>query len=76
MRRAGVREARQNLTALLDDVKKGREVVITEHGRAVARLAPLEIARRFPDLSRTRRLFKRREIALSQAVIDDRNDRL
>jgi prevent-host-death family protein len=76
MRRAGVREARQNLTALLDDVKKGREVVITEHGRAVARLAPSELAQRFPDLSRTRRLFKGREIALSQAVIDERNDRL
>ncbi len=76
MRRAGVREARQNLTALPDDVKKGREVVITEHGRAVARLAPLELAQGFPDLSRTRRLFKRREIALSQAVIDDRNGRL
>ena len=76
MRRAGVREARQNLSALLDDVKKGREVVITEHGRAVARLAPLELAQRFPDLSRTRRLFKRREIALSQDVIDQRNERL
>jgi prevent-host-death family protein len=76
MRRAGIREARQNLTALLDDVKKGREVVITDHGRAVARLAPLQIAERFPDLSRTRRLFKRRDIALSQAVIDGRNDRL
>jgi prevent-host-death family protein len=76
MRRAGVREARQNLTALLDDVKKGREVVITEHGRAVARLAPVQLPQRFPDLSRTRRLFKRREVALSQAVIDGRNDRL
>jgi len=76
MRRAGIREARQNLTALLDDVKKGREVVITEHGRAVARLAPLQLDRRFPDLSRARRLLKRRGVSLSQAVIDDRNDRL
>jgi prevent-host-death family protein len=76
MRRAGVREARQNLTELLDDVKKGREVVITEHGRAVARLAPLEDGQRFPDLSRIRRLIKRRGVALSQAVIEDRNDRL
>lgn len=76
MRRAGVREARQNLTALLDDVKNGREVVITEHGRAVARLAPLQLGQPFPDLSKTRRLSKRRDIALSQAVIDDRNDRL
>jgi prevent-host-death family protein len=76
MRRAGVREARQNLSDLLDDVKKGREVVITEHGRAVARLAPLQDDQRFPDLSRTRRRIKRRDVALSQAVIDDRNDRL
>jgi len=76
MRRAGVREARQNLTALLDDVKKGREVVITEHGRAVARLAPLKDDQRFPDLSRIRRLIKRRDVALAQAVIDDRADRL
>jgi prevent-host-death family protein len=76
MRRAGVREARQNLSDLLDDVKKGREVVITEHGRAVARLAPLQDDQRFPDLSRARRLIKRRDIALSKAVLEDRNDRL
>ncbi|HEX3067327.1 MAG TPA: type II toxin-antitoxin system prevent-host-death family antitoxin [Thermoanaerobaculia bacterium] len=76
MRRVGVGEASQNLTALLDDVKKGREVVITEHGRSVARLVPLAAAARFPDLSPIRRQFKGREIALSQAVNDDRNGRL
>ncbi|MGH9417243.1 MAG: type II toxin-antitoxin system Phd/YefM family antitoxin [Terriglobales bacterium] len=37
MMKAGVREARQNLSKLLDEVKQGREVVITEHGRPVAR---------------------------------------
>ena len=76
MRRAGIREAGQSLTAQLDDVKKGREVAITEHGSAVARPAPFEFRQRFPDLSRTRRLVKRRNVALSQAVIEDRNDRL
>jgi prevent-host-death family protein len=40
MRSAGIREARQDLTSLLDDVRKGREVVITERGRPVARLVP------------------------------------
>ena len=40
MRTAGVREARQNLSALLDEVKNGREVLITEHGRPVAKLVP------------------------------------
>jgi len=40
MRTAGVREARQNLSVLLDEVGKGREVVITERGRPVAKLVP------------------------------------
>jgi len=33
MRSAGIREARQNLSALLEEVRKGREVVITDRGR-------------------------------------------
>ena len=40
MRTAGVHEARQNLSALLDEVKKGHEILITEHGRPVATLVP------------------------------------
>jgi prevent-host-death family protein len=40
VRTAGVREARQNLSRLLDQVRKGREVLITERGRPVARLVP------------------------------------
>ena len=75
MRTAGVREARQNLTELLDDVKKGREVVITDRGRPVARLAPVERRRPFPDLSRVRRAFRGRNPELSRAVLEDRDDR-
>jgi len=52
---AGIRQARQQLTALLDEVRKGREVVITDRGRPVARLVapqddsirPLSSHRRF-----------------------------
>ena len=54
MATAGVREARQDLTSLLDDVRKGREVVITERGRPVARLVPVKLERKFPDLKRVR----------------------
>jgi len=75
MRTAGVREARQNLTDLLDDVKKGREVVITDRGRPVARLAPVERHRPFPDLARVRRML-RVDPKLSQAVLEGREDRL
>ena len=76
MRTAGVREARQNLTDLLEDVKKGREVVITDRGRPVARLAPVARRRRFPDLARVRAAFRGPDPGLSQAVLEEREDRL
>jgi len=34
MNRAGIREARQNLSALIAEVEKGRQIVITDRGRA------------------------------------------
>ncbi len=74
MRTAGVREARQNLTELLDDVKKGREVVITDRGRPVARLAPVERRRGFPDLAAVRRAFRGPDPELSRAVLEERED--
>ncbi|MEK6630662.1 MAG: type II toxin-antitoxin system prevent-host-death family antitoxin [Acidobacteriota bacterium] len=75
MRTAGVREARQDLTSLLDDVRKGREVVITERGRPVARLVPPRSRQPFPDLKKIR--LKARAITprLSRAVLEDREDR-
>jgi prevent-host-death family protein len=76
MRTAGVREARQNLTDLLDDVKKGRQVLITDRGRPVARLAPIERRRAFPDLARVRRAFRGADPELSKAVLEEREDRL
>jgi prevent-host-death family protein len=75
MRRAGVREARQDLTSLLDDVRKGREVVITERGRAVARLVPIQSQKAFPDLRKVRRKGRLLERPLSEAVLEDREDR-
>lgn len=49
----GVRELRQNLSRYLDRVKGGESLVVTEHGREVARLIPsapdgyAELAERF-----------------------------
>jgi prevent-host-death family protein len=49
----GVRELRQNLSQYLDRVKAGEDLVVTEHGREVARLVPAaadgyaELAARF-----------------------------
>lgn len=40
MQEIGAFEAKNKLAALLDRVEKGEEIVITRHGRAVARLVP------------------------------------
>ena len=42
MRRAGVFEAKQNFSALIDAVEAGEEVRITRHGREVVRMLPVE----------------------------------
>lgn len=41
MRTAGVFEAKQNFSQLLDAVEAGEEVVITRHGKEIARLSPM-----------------------------------
>jgi prevent-host-death family protein len=42
-KRVGVRELRQNLSRYLDLVKAGEDLVVTEHGRVVARLLPAAV---------------------------------
>jgi prevent-host-death family protein len=78
MRTAGVREARQNLSALLDEVRKGREVVITERGRPVAKLVPPDRQRgkAVPNLVAFRRKMPILDPPLSATVAKDRADRL
>lgn len=75
MRTAGVRKARQDLTSLLDDVRQGREVVITERGRPVARLVPIKAGQPFPDLRKVRQRARAKNPRLSEAVLEDREDR-
>ena len=78
MRTAGVREARQNLSALLDEVKKGREVVITERGRPVAKLVPPDRLRGkgVPNLAAFRRRMPVLEPPLSTTIAEEREHRL
>lgn len=42
----GAFEAKTHLSALLERVERGEEVLITRHGRAVARLVPAVVADR------------------------------
>jgi prevent-host-death family protein len=76
MRTAGIREVRQDLTSLLDDVRKGREVVITDRGRPIARIVPIARRNPIPDLSAFRERIGNIGVSLSQAIIDDREDRV
>jgi prevent-host-death family protein len=78
VRTAGIREARQNLSLLLDEVRKGREVVITERGRPVAKLVPLDRprGRGVPNLAAFRRKMPVLDPPLSASVTLDRDDRL
>ena len=41
MKQVGVYDAKTHLPKLIDDVEKGETVVITRHGRPVARLVPV-----------------------------------
>jgi prevent-host-death family protein len=38
----GVRELRDHLSRYLEGVRGGSEVVVTEHGRAIARIVPMK----------------------------------
>ncbi|HZF03095.1 MAG TPA: type II toxin-antitoxin system prevent-host-death family antitoxin [Patescibacteria group bacterium] len=78
MRTAGVREARQNLSALLDEVKKGREIVITERGRPVAKLVPADRPRGkgVPNLAAFRKKMPVFDPPLSTTIEEDREDRI
>ena len=77
MRKAGIREVRQNLSALIEEVKKGREIVISDRGHPVARLVPpvRPSAAPFPDLSRFRKTMPILMPPLSDSIVADRGDR-
>jgi prevent-host-death family protein len=77
MKKAGIREARQNLSALLDEVRKGHEITITDRGRPVARLVPPRAATAQPFRGRAafRRKMPKLKVPLSAAVLADREDR-
>lgn len=80
MKTAGIREARQNLSSLIREVQKGREVLLTDRGTPVALLVS-------PRLRSTRPLSRHAALRasirlrpgappLSQAIGKNREDRL
>lgn len=52
MREVGVLEAKTHLSSLLNEVEGGQEVLITRHGRPIARISPARPVRRSgPDFA-------------------------
>ena len=78
MKKAGIREARQNLSVLLEEVKKGREILITDRGKPVARLVPErnESSVEFGSHKSTRKRMPRLDPPLSKGISEDREDRI
>jgi len=54
--RVGVRELKASLSAYLRRVSEGESVVVTDHGRPVARLVPPDVPERLSQLIRGGRL--------------------
>jgi len=77
MRRAGIRETRQNLSVLLEEVRKGEEIIITDRGRPVATLSrfdPSKLGKPLPD--RRKKIRKRSRITVDSAVyVSEMRDR-
>ena len=65
MRTVGAFEAKTQLSNLLDVVERGEEVLITRHGKPVARLVPAEVI----DQTRvSAAIAKLRELAKGQTL--------
>jgi prevent-host-death family protein len=78
MRTVGIQEVRRHLRALLDEVRKGRRVVITDHGKPIACLSPAPDAlspRPFRSRRRFRATIRLAGEPLSRTISDDRRDR-
>jgi prevent-host-death family protein len=71
--RVSIREARQRIRHLLEQVQAGDEVVVLRRGVEVGRLVRPERTRTpLPDLSGLRASVKLRGRALSQDIAEDR----
>jgi len=78
MRKAGIRETRQNISELIEIVRQGREILITDRGKPVARLVPVRRgnAQPYPGRAAFRRSMPTLHPPLSLAISEDREDRL
>ncbi len=77
MREIQASEAKAHLPQLLDDVERGETLIITRHGRAIARIVP-EVDRRQEEVDRAlasiRELRKRTSKAGIQEILSAKEE--
>ncbi len=70
-----VKDARDNLKALIDEVAAGGEVMILRHGRPVARLVPpYPRTNRLPSMAEFRKTIEVRGRPMSEEIIAERDE--
>jgi prevent-host-death family protein len=76
MKHVGIFEAKTHLSSLVDEVEKGGEVIITRHGKPVAKLVrteerhtPEKIAQRRKALAELREMARQRGLRASHEEI-------
>jgi prevent-host-death family protein len=79
MKTVGIFEAKTRLSSLVDEVEKGREVIITRHGKPVAKLVRADerltreaAARRLKALKELRAIGDRLKLNLTREEIKGR----
>lgn len=76
MKHVGIRQARQHLPDLIDQVEDGAEIMITRQGRAVAKLVPAPtIAKPLPSLEEFRRKIGLVGTSSARLLREERNAR-
>ncbi len=76
MKHVGMFEAKTNLSSLVEEVEKGGEVVITRHGKPVAKLvraedafSPEKIEKRRQAIAELREMARKRGLRISHEEI-------
>ena len=74
MVQVNVKDARSNLSSLLDRVEAGEEIIITRRGKKVAKMVPPQSENRLPSLKDFRSSLKVEGKPMSKEVIDARRE--
>ncbi|MFC1825193.1 type II toxin-antitoxin system Phd/YefM family antitoxin [Thermodesulfobacteriota bacterium] len=74
MLQINVKDARNNLSSLLDRVAAGEEIIITRRGKQVAKMVRPRVENHLPNLDHFRSSLKIDGKPMSQEVVDARRE--